>query len=183
MDEPNDNYQKLIERLTKNGRGDTLDPTINVQQLVNSAVARLDDIAAIERAHRSELRDLEAKHRDSQQIAEKERVNALLSAAAAAAALDRTRAELTASALAERVDTTAKTIAAQVESTAKAADNAVVATATALNARITPLEQARYEQAGGKEQRSEKRQSDQYVIYLVMAAIGAASFILARLTP
>lgn len=181
-------------RETNGGQPAPIDPTANVLKLVEQAMLRQDDLRLAEakrrddlfvseQRHRAEVRELTYASLEARLTAEKERVNALLQAQQAAVALDRTRAELTASALAERVDTSAKTLAAQVETTAKAAENAVAAAATALAARIAPLEQARYEQAGGKEQRTEGRQTNQYVIYLVMAGIGIASFILARMTP
>lgn len=59
---------------------------------------------------------MESKFRDAQQIAESRRLDALLAAQNTAVAIAATRAEGTASALAERVDTAAKTLAAEAGS-------------------------------------------------------------------
>jgi hypothetical protein len=175
-----------------------IDPTANVLKLVEQAMLRQDDLRlaelrrqdelrtaeakrrddlfAVEQRHRTEMREMMAVQLDARLNAEKERVNALLAAAQAAVALDRTRAELTASALAERVDTSAKTLSAQVDATAKAAESAVSAAATALNARIAPLEQFRFEQGGAKLQQVEGKSDNRWAIGLAMSA---PSFLLA----
>ncbi len=96
------------------------------------------------------------------------------------------KAELTAVALAERVDASAKALAASVEASAKALAATVETTAKTLSERIVPLEQFRYEQAGSRSQASEGRQSNQWVIGLVMSipssvlALIALVFLLAK---
>jgi hypothetical protein len=161
-------------------------PTANVLQLVEAAMQRQDDLRSAEfrriddlfmqeRRHRAEMRELTNTQLEARLVAEKERVNALLSASAAATALDRTRAELTASALAERVETSARTLSAQVDATAKAAESAVAAAAIALNARIAPLEQFRFEQGGAKLQQVEGKADNRWVLAVV---ISIPSFIL-----
>jgi poly-gamma-glutamate capsule biosynthesis protein CapA/YwtB (metallophosphatase superfamily) len=174
-------------RETNGGNPPPVDPTANVLSLVAAAMQRQDDLRAAETKRRDDLFAAEQRHRaeireqmntqlDARLNAEKERVNALLAAAQSAVALDRTRAELTASALAERVDTSAKTLSAQVETTAKAAESAVVAAATSLNSRIAPLEQFRFEQGGAKTQQVEGKSDNRWVIGI---AISAPSFLLA----
>jgi len=174
-------------RETNGGNPKPVDPTANVLALVAaetkrqddlrmSEFKRQDDLNAQERRHRAEIREQMNTQLESRLVAEKDRVNALLQAQQAAVALDRTRAELTASALAERVDTSAKTLSAQVETTAKAAESAVSAAATALNARIAPLEQFRFEQGGAKIQQTETKTDNRWIIGL---AISAPSFLLA----
>jgi poly-gamma-glutamate capsule biosynthesis protein CapA/YwtB (metallophosphatase superfamily) len=168
-------------RETNGGNPAPVDPTANVLALVAAAMARQDDLRAaeakrrddlftVEQRHRSEMREQMGTQLDARLVAEKERVNALLAAAQSAVALDRTRAELTASALAERVDTSAKTLSAQVETTAKAAEAAVIAAATSLNSRIAPLEQFRFEQGGAKTQQVEGKSDNRWVLGVAMSA-------------
>jgi hypothetical protein len=169
-----------------------IDPTANVLSLVGAAMLRQDDLRKAESKRINDLRKAAGKHSrevdtlrekaqrdlaaaesrrlDALSLAESRRIDALLVAAENARALATTRSELTAAALAERVDTSAKTLAAAVDATAKTLAATVEATAKTLASRIEPLEQARYEQAGGKEQRSEGRQTNQWVVGLVMAA-------------
>jgi hypothetical protein len=117
-------------------------------QLADERAARQDQLRQMATNHSMIVALAETKRTDAVAVAEKERVNALLAAAAANVVLANARQELTASALAERVDTSAKTLALQVEATKTAAQIAVDATTLALGARIKPLEDARYEQAG-----------------------------------
>lgn len=126
---------------------------------------------------------MEAKRIDSILTAEKDRVNALLTAAAGAVTLASTRQELTASALAERVDTSAKALATQVETTAKGLAAASEASYKALADRIVPLEQTRYENAGGvfqkREARTENLDNRAQSHWMIGAAMGIPSLILA----
>ena len=174
-------------RETNGGNPAPVDPTANVLALVAAAMQRQDDLRhaeakrrddlfTVEQRHRAEMREQMSTQLESRLNAEKERVNALLAAAQSAVALDRTRAELTASALAERVDTSAKTLSAQVETTAKAPESAVVAAATSPNSRIAPLEQFRFEQGGAKTQQVEGKSDNRWMIGL---AVSAPSFLLA----
>lgn len=111
-----------------------VDPTANVLALVASAMLRQDDlreaeskrrddISILEREHRKEIQGLESKYRDAQNVAEARRLDALLAAQNTAVAIAATRAEGTASALAERVDTAAKTLAAEAGSKEQRIDN------------------------------------------------------------
>src|SRR6185369_852862 len=82
------------------------------------------------------------------------------------------RAELTATALAERVDASAKALATAVETTAKTLTATVEAHVKALSDRIVPLEQARYQAAGSKETQTDNRAQNQWTIERVMVVIG-----------
>lgn len=121
-------------RMTDSDDQPIVDPTANVLQLVAAAMVRQDDLriaearrqddlSLMEREHRKELREMESRFRDAQQVAESRRLDALLAAQNTAVAIAATRAEGTASALAERVDTAAKTLAAEAGSKEQRIDN------------------------------------------------------------
>lgn len=119
-------------------------------------VHRLDDLRAMERHYQSKLRKAESK-----------RLNAIREVDAAATVLSNTRAELMATALAEKVAAAAGTLVTQVEQTKIAAATAVDATTETLSGRIKPLEDARYEQAG----RSGGRTDVTKVIWALLGAL------------
>jgi hypothetical protein len=163
------------------------DPTANVLREVQQTATRLDDLREAadrrqgaltkqERRHRKEIRSLETKYRDSQYAAEKNRIDAQLADAKNAVAIAAQRTELTATALAERVDTSAKALAVTVETTAKTLAAATDAIATAIGLRLAPLEQARFESGGAKEQRAEVKQDNRWLLGLVL---GIPGFLLA----
>lgn len=182
------------------------DPTSNVFDLVAATEKRIDDLRAADGKRvddllqaasnlravddrygrevtelREKLALAESGRIDMATRAEARRIDALLAAAENARALATTRAELTAHALAERVDTSAKTLAAGTEALAKTLAAQVESTARALAGRIEPLEKARYEQAGGKEQRTEGRLGSQWLITLLVGvALGLLGFLVAK---
>ncbi len=172
-----------------------IDPTANVLSLVGAAMLRQDDLRAAgelrqrdldrsEHRHAKSLAKLTTKFQDAQFLAEKNRVDAQLSDAKSAVAIAAQRTELTALALAERVTESAKTLATAADATAKTLAAATEAIAAALGARIGPLEQARYESAGGKEQRGESRHTAEWTIerYITLgvAALGLVYFIITQ---
>ena len=143
-------------------------------------IDRLRDQLSDERAIRQDqLREMASKHAmaaavaESRRIdavgeAEKERVNALLAAQKADVALAAARAEGTATALADRVETSAKTLVTTVETTKTAAQAAVDNTTLSLGARIKPLEDARYEQAGRRGGQGDVTGALKYIIGILI---------------
>jgi hypothetical protein len=124
-----------------------IDPTANVLKLVDSAIVRQDDLRKAEFRRLDELRKQESYWRtqlakserraaDAAALAEQRRVDALLAAAAAERALERTRSEQTATALADRVDAAQKALATTAGGTglAKYLGNLAAAVAGALAA-------------------------------------------------
>ena len=118
------------------------------ERLADERTRRLDDLRKMQAKHDSILAQKETARLDAIQLAETRRVDANRAADAAAVLLAVTRAELTASTLAEKVTDSAVTLASQVEQTKIAAAAGVDATTETLGGRIKPLEDARYEQAG-----------------------------------
>jgi hypothetical protein len=92
------------------------------------------------------------------------------------------RAEIVATNLAERVDTTAKAAATQVEASAAALRGTADATALTLAARITPLEQARYENAAvvgeKRETRTQSNWTTERILAVIVIGIGLTEFVL-----
>ena len=141
-------------------------------------VRRLDEIRRIERGADHKLAKVNVRRLEAMQIAEGRRVDALLADAKAAVALSNTRAEMTATTLAEKVADSAIALADKVEATAAAAAAAVSATSKAMSERIAPLEEARYEQRGGKEVQTEKRDQSRWTTQQLIIAIGAAAAVM-----
>ncbi len=157
-----------------------IDPTANVLQLVAAAMQRQDDLRNAESGYRNALSDVRDKlgreireaERNGQRdlaLAESRRIDALIEAQDQRVTLASSKAELTAVALAERVDASARALAASVEASAKALAATVETTTARLSERIVPLEQFRYEFAGSRDQLSEGRKQNQWVIGLVMS--------------
>jgi hypothetical protein len=88
------------------------------------------------------------------------------------------RQELTATALAERVETSAKTLALTVEATKVAAQIAVDAIFSSLGARIKPLEDARYEQAGRRGGQGDIAGAVKYAIGILIGLLGPLILVL-----
>ncbi len=152
---------------------------------ISGEVRRLDDLREadctlrkMERHYRSRLAKAESKRIDAVEIAEKGRIDALLAADRVNVGLAAARAEIVATTLAERVDTTAKAATTATEASAVALRVKAEADAAILANRIAPLEQARYENAGGKQQGQESRANMHWTTERVIAviAIAAAAF-------
>lgn len=102
-------------------------------------------------------------------------IRELLTASANAVGIANTRAEAMAAQLAERVDTTAKTQAQQVENTAKVIATQMDSMLKALVARIEPLEQERYANAGAKNKEQEHRQNSNWTIAIIVSCVAATA--------
>jgi hypothetical protein len=182
--------REFESRLAESKAPPVIDPTKNVLQLVEASMQRQDDLREAEERRQTDLREAESRHRDaisalrdrlSREIrdaerdgqrelalAESRRIDALIEAQDQRVTLASSKAELTAVALAERVDASAKALAASVDASAKALAATVETTAKTLSERIVPLEEFRYKSAGSLEHRTEGRQSNQWVVGLVM---------------
>jgi hypothetical protein len=185
-----------------------IDPTANVLSLVKAAIQRQDDLRLAESKLNAEIRRIEErcaaeigtlkeKLADAgvaslrlSNLAESRRVDAVLADQKNNVALANTRAELTASALAERVDTSAKALATSVTASAEALRLQVQATTDSITTqigilrtdtgtRITSLEQNRYAAGGASMQRTEGRQISQWAIgIMIVIAVGLMQLLL-----
>jgi hypothetical protein len=152
---------------------------------ISDEVRRLDDLRAVEVRRMDELRLVERKadHKlakvnvkrlEAMQMAEARRVDALLADAKAAVALDRVRADMTASTLAEKVQDSAVVLQEKGEATARAGAIALEAATKSITDRVGPLEVARYEQGGAKEFQHERRDQTHWTTERVIAIVAIA---------
>jgi len=107
------------------GGGPVIDPTQNVLDLVDAAIARQDDLRAMESRHLREVMDMRAKYDEMLREAETARINAIR--AVDVGAVNRA-AEVAAAA--------ASALAAQVTASADAMRNTVLAAATSARAEL-----------------------------------------------
>lgn len=142
-----------------NGRGEAVDPTRNVLDLVDASVKRIDDLTALnnkrnddlaaERVKRLEVEGaLRAEFHDKLMIAEAKRIDAIRATDVSAAALANERATQQADVLARQVAQTAETLRALVDSTAKQMAAQHEQFAKALGERVALLEKNQYEAQG-----------------------------------
>jgi hypothetical protein len=144
----------------------------------------MDELRHVERKADRKLMKVQVKRLAAMQESEARRVDALLADAKSAVALDRVRADMTASTLAEKVQDSAVVLQEKGEATAKAGVIALEAATKAITDRVSPLEQARYEQGGAKEQKQETRVQSNWTTERVIAIVSvavAATFALADL--
>jgi hypothetical protein len=164
------------------------DPTENVKELVAlQAVRHAEALAALalridqrdkireihrlEMARMAELIAVERTERLKAEAAtEKERVNAVIAAGQAAVVLLSTETKAVAGALATQVETTRKATETQVESSAAALRATNEASTKALTDRIAPLERAQFAAVGVKEQRTEGKAHNRWIIGIAMSA-------------
>lgn len=141
-----------------------IDPTANVLGLVEAAVKRIDDIAAIRAEYDAELRRKEA-----------ERIDAIRAVDVSAV----TRA-------AEVSALQASTLAAQVTASAEALRVALTSAIEPIQKSIEELRRTQYEQAGGRAEQIDRRQvqgasrdAGQWLIGIVMVlALATANVVI-----
>jgi len=152
---------------------------------ISGEVRRLDDLrkadsefSRMERHYRSRLTKAESKRLDAVAETEKMRNDSLRADDRANVLLAAQRVDITATTLAERVDTTAKAAATATENSAVALRIKAEADGAVINTRLAPLEQARYENAGGKQQGQESRAQMHWTTerVIAVAAIAFAAF-------
>ena len=152
-------------------------------QLSDERATRQDQLRTMASQHAMAAAKAESLRIDAVQLAEAARVNALLGAQKADVALAAARAEGEAKALAARVESSATALADRVEATKSASDSSVSNTATLLGARIKPLEDARYEQAGRRGGQIDIGKVAQGVVIVVIALFGLLASGHIRVTP
>lgn len=118
------------------------------QREFRSEIRRIDERREGTVASHLHLMAVESARVNHVMSSEADRINSLLLASAQNQKEASNRAEQTAKNLADRVDATAKAVVQTGEATAKANVDAMTAAAMAMDSRIKPLEQARFEGAG-----------------------------------
>lgn len=153
-----------------NGKPSPLDPTANVQNMLQAAVARLDDLSAAEAKRVNELRDAQARLVQSQiederrrvneqmelrayydellRIAEAKRIDAIRAVDVNAVAVANERATAQATVLANQVSASADTLRALVATTASTVAAELSQITSTFNERLSVVERANYEGKG-----------------------------------
>lgn len=140
-----------------------LDPTVNVRDLVDSAVSRLDDLRAVEskatrritHAETKHIRDtanLRARHYRELRVAEAGRIDAILVNVADTAKLTSAAAEIRATTLANQVTTSADTLRNQVADAAQASNDTLDRRFDPIQKSIEEIRRFQFETQGGKSQ-------------------------------
>jgi hypothetical protein len=156
-----------------------LDPTRNVDALVQAAVRRLDDLREMESNHQRELAALRDHYDESLREAESKRIDAIravdVGAVNRAAEVSATQATT----LATQVAVSADTLRGQVAAAAQAQTTALAAALDPIQKDIADLRRAQYEAIGVKAQVVDSRAGGGFVF----AAIGLAiTVVLATVT-
>ena len=186
-----------------------IDPTKNVDALVEAAVKRLDDLRTMENTwrdrsdailaeHAHELRraeagrlderlELRASYDEKLRDVESHRLDAIRAVDIAASQQAAKDAEIRASALAKQVSDSAEAMRNQVAAAATAAATSLGAALVPIQERLAELTRLQYEQQGQKAQVVEGRaeKSDRHAGWSVgaqLAAVGLAFFSLILLT-
>jgi hypothetical protein len=134
-----------------------IDPTKNVLDLVEAAVARINDLMALVASHDTEIRNLERAHAKELRQLEAERINAIRAVDVAASQQQQKDAEVRASALAKQVSDAAEQQRGQVAAAATAAATSLAAALVPIQERLAELTRLQYEQQGQKQQVVEGR--------------------------
>jgi len=160
-----------------------LDPTVNVRDLVDSAVSRLDDLRAAEskatrritHAETKHIRDtanLRARHYRELRDAEAGRINAILVNVADTAKLTSAAAEIRATTLANQVTTSADTLRNQVADAAQASNDTLDRRFDPIQKSIEEIRRFQFETQGGKTSTSESHAN-----WGLWAGVAVAAFI------
>ena len=147
-------------------RTPVIDPTKNVQDILNAAVKRLDDLRKesvlarniglkylrelidLRAEYTQKLMDQQAEYTEKLRLAESRRIDAIRSVDVNAVSVASERAAAAATVLANQVQASAETLRALVATTAATQAQAATATATQLSERIASLEKGAYEGIG-----------------------------------
>lgn len=176
-DEPTGGLGLPVDRLGN----PTIDPTLNVKELIDLQVRRLNDLRDAESRHVREMADLRADCAAELREAETKRIDAVRTVDVQAVQQAATVQATQANTLAVQVATSAETLRTQVAAAASAAAVALAAALEPIQKDIQDLRRVQYEQqgqrAGVSEQTVDRRAGTNIVIYVVMAVIAAFSLL------
>jgi hypothetical protein len=153
--------------------GPVIDPTRNVLDLVAAAIARQDDLRAMESAHLREVMTLRADYDQRLRNAETARINAIRAVDVGAVNRAAEVAATQAQTLAAQVSTVAEAMRTQVAAAATAASSALAAALEPIQRDIADLRRVQYETQGGKtnvvESRAERGDTRLNINTVIMA--------------
>jgi anti-sigma factor ChrR (cupin superfamily) len=135
-----------------NGHGSGGDPTKNVLDLVNAAIARVDDLRESETRHQTEVARLLTDRVESMMAAESHRIDAIRAVDVDAVQKAATAAAAQANVLAATQQATAEALRTQVADTATLAETRLAAALSPMVRDVAELQKRAWETAGGKTQ-------------------------------
>lgn len=141
MTQPNDNGKTVSQANPR-------DPTINVRELVESSISRLDDLSAAESRRVDGIMTLRAEYEEKLREAEAKRIDAIRAVDVNAVAVASERATQQATVLANQVSISAETLRALVAATANTIAQQLSALTAQLTDRISSLEKSQYTISG-----------------------------------
>jgi leucyl aminopeptidase (aminopeptidase T) len=149
-----------------------IDPTKNVDALVEASNRRQDDLREQEANAVRELISLRADYEERLRVAESARIDAIRAVDVNAVAASATAAEARATALAAQVAASAEAMRNQVAAAATAASTALAAALDPIQKDVADLRRVQYEQQGQRAQAVDHRVSTSAVAGYVFGAIG-----------
>jgi cobalamin biosynthesis Mg chelatase CobN len=165
------------------GGGNGGDPTKNVLDLVNAAIARVDDLRESETRHQREVAKLLTERVESMMRAESNRIDAIRAVDVDATQKAATASATQASTLAAQVVQSAEALRAQVAATAVLAESRLAVALDPITKAVGELRQAQYEAQGQKTQVIETQakggSTSNWMGLAVAACIGFLSVIIA----
>jgi len=155
-----------------------VDPTKNVLDLVQAAIARQDDLRRADQALRlSEMRrldevaELRAQHEKELRLAESARIDAIRAVDQGNVTRASEVAAAQATTLATQLQTSAETLRAQVEATRITTADTLAAALAPIQADVAQLRQVQFTQQGEKAQQTEQRTGFQWSVGAVLASL------------
>lgn len=155
-----------------------IDPTENVTALVAAGLRRQDDLRIQDMAHMRELLLLRSEYDERLRIAESKRIDAIRAVDVAAVAQAAQVSATQATTLASQVAGSAETLRTTVAASAVAAANALSAALSPIQTSIDALRQAQFQAQGQATQKTEGRDTNQWVTTTLIAIAAAiASYV------
>ena len=158
-----------------------IDPTENVIALVRAGLDRQDILREQETKHIHEVLNLRAEYEGKLRVAESNRIDAIRAVDVAAVAQAAQVSATQASTLASQVSASAETLRTTVAASALSAANNLNAALGPIQTAIDALRQAQYQQQGQAAQKTEGRDTGQWVTTtLVASAAAIVSYFVSR---
>jgi hypothetical protein len=171
--------RRTIGHNDSNGRGD---PTKNVLDLVNAAIARVDDLRESETRHQTEVARLLVDRVEAMMKAESNRIDAIRAVDVDAVRKDSMASAVQAATLAAQQTQTAEALRTQVAAAASASNVALAAALEPIIKDVSELRRAQYEAQGQKTQIVETQAkggtASSWLGLIIAASIGACTLVL-----
>jgi cobalamin biosynthesis Mg chelatase CobN len=173
----------MFPRRTIGPNGNGRDPSDNVLDLVNAAIARVDDLREAETRHQTEIAQLLVDRVEAMMKAESNRIDAIRAVDVDAVQKASMAATAQAATLAAQVAQAAEAMRTQVGATATAATVALAAALEPIIKDVAELRRAQYEAQGQKTQIVETQakggSASNWMGLAVAACVGLLSVLLA----